>query len=90
MTLINTTDTIGAFMSTITTETTGSLYLTLILIVIFCYVFCLGFKIPIELSSIIILPLCIGFMLITTEVYSVLSIVILHLAVVVTKFFIAR
>lgn len=78
---------IADLLNGITTNVTGSVFLTLLLITFLVMAFAFAFRIPIEFTVILIFPLLIGFGAYTSAYMSVLGVGILYLAVLVAKNF---
>ena len=87
MVYINWTSTIGVFLNAATTNITGSMELTMLMIIIGIIAFAIAFKIPIEIAIPFILPFlivgAIGFNIIAL----VLTIAIFIIAGILAKIF---
>ena len=87
---INQTETIGIIIGQATTTTTGSLFATLLLVLVFLLALCLLFRISIEWASILLLPLMISYASYYSNLYAPLGVTIIYLAMVLTKNFIFK
>ena len=91
MVFINWTTTTGAVIQTMTEQTTGSIYLTLLIFIILLIAIALMFGIPLEFTTIIIFPLTIACMTYTQEFFAFGGILIIYTGMILTKhFFIFR
>ena len=87
---INWTETIGVVVGNATTTTTGSLFVTLLLIVAFIMAMAIMFGIRLEYTAIIILPLIMGYASYYSEFVTMLLLILIYLSVIVTKNFIFK
>ena len=87
---INTTETLGIILGNATQYTTGSMFLTLLILVLILMAFAIMFGIQLEFTSILILPLLITYMAFYQEFIAIGSIILIYLALIVTKRFIFR
>ena len=85
-TLINTTGVIGQAITS-AGDTTGSIFLTLLLIIFVLIIICLAAGLPMETSVIIVLPLIFGSWAVSGEFVSVGGIAVIYLAVIFAKKF---
>lgn len=85
--LINHTGTVGVIVNYATTEITGSLFITLLAIVLGVLLLCLLLRIPFEFSAIIILPLLIGLMSYMDGFRAVGGVFLIYLGVILGKNF---
>lgn len=74
----------------ITTNITGSEFLTLLIIVLILISICLMFRMPLELTIPLILPLLIVISIQTNEIISVLGVALLYAAILIAKKWIAN
>ena len=90
MVFLNITEIIGRVINVISTNFTGSIVGTIMLILIFLIVICVMFDIPLEFLSVIILPFCI----VCASYYSyfMLPIVVicLYVSILIAKNFLFR
>lgn len=88
--IINMSNTLGLVIGTGSQDVTGSLVLTLLLIMILLFAICLMFKMPIEVSGVIMLPL----MLVSSSYYNnllaPLIAFLLYFAVIIAKYWLFR
>jgi len=82
---INATETIGLILGIASNESTGSLFLSLLIFMIILFAFCLMFGIPIEYSAIIMLPLVLSCMAYYQEFYVIGGVIFIYLAIIITK-----
>ena len=87
---LNTTDVLGIIIGNATTYTTGSMFLTLLIIVLMLVVFAIMFGIQLEYTMILILPLLLAYMSHYGEFVAVGSVIFIYLAFVFTKKFIFK
>lgn len=68
---------------------TGSLFLSLLFIMLLLFGLCFGFRLPIEFSAIIMMPLLLVSLLAstTTQFYGVLAVIIIYLSAMIAKYF---
>ena len=90
MIFYNASQAIGQIVEGITTNMTGGLFLTLLTIVLFLIALCLMFRIPIEFTAIIILPLLLTITAHTTEFLSITGVMLIYLGILFGKMFFAR
>lgn len=81
---------IADVLNALTYNITGSEFLTLLLIVLTLVAICLMFRMPIELSIPIILPLLIAISITTSEIVTVLGVALLYAAIILAKKWIAN
>lgn len=82
---INMTGSIGNIYSGITYNITGSEFLTLLFIIILIMLFFMMFRIPVELSSVLILPLLIVVMAYSGEFFAITGLILIYLALLLAK-----
>ena len=87
---INSTGTMGLILIAGTESLTGSIFLTLLLILLILFCFAIAFNIPLEFTLIIFLPLVFGYMSFYSEFVATGSILLIVLAVMVTKNFLFK
>jgi len=87
---MNCTDTIGIILGTASQETTGSVFLTLFILMLFLMAIALIFGIKLEYTAIIILPLLMGYMAYYSEFMAVGVVILIYLAIIFTKNFILK
>lgn len=83
MVFINTEDVIGRLLVYITTNITGSEFLTYIMIILFIIAATLIFKLPLEFSVPIVMPLLIVMAMYSAQFAVILAIGLIYLAVVI-------
>jgi len=88
--LFNTTGTIGVILQYATTEVTGSIFLTLLGIVIGLMVLCMLLRLPMEFTAILVLPLLLGCASYYSEFTAILGVFLIYLGVIVGKNFFFR
>jgi len=84
---INETGFIGGLLNSITINITGSLFLTLVLILLLCMVIPFLFRVPLEFSMIYTLPLFLLFMAYTSEFLAIGGLILIYLAILSAKNF---
>jgi len=87
MVLLNTTGVLGTVIQYATLDLTGSLFLTLLGVVMLLLLLCLLFRIPVEFSAILVLPLLLGLMAYMTEFVAIGGVFLIYLGVIVGKNF---
>ena len=87
---LNETGIIGTILQTGTTTTTGSLFLSLLILVIIIIAVALMFQIPLEFTSILILPLLLSVMAYYSKFLAVGGVIFIYLAFIVTNRFLLR
>lgn len=87
---INQTGTIGVIFEAITNNVTGSVYLTLLGLMIIIILFFMLFRVPIEFTAILILPMCIIFMSFYGEFLVVGLTLLMYIGFLVAKNFFIR
>jgi hypothetical protein len=88
--LYNSSGSFGVILDAFTYNVTGSLFLTLLAMVIILLAFCLMFKIPLEYSVIILMPLLITIMAYSSDFKAVGGVMIIYLAILVAKWWIIK
>lgn len=87
---INATETIGIVLGHGTQYTTGSLFITLLIIILLIMAIAMMFQIQIEYTAVLILPLILSYMAYYTEWVATGTILLIYLAILVTKNFIFK
>ncbi len=87
---LNITESIGVIVEHGTHNVTGSLFVTLFLILIILVAICMMFGIPLEFISILILPYCISCAAHYGNFIAPVSIIIIYVATIITKNWIFR
>lgn len=90
MTFVNWDDTIGIVLGNATTTTTGSLFLTFLIIMVIILAMALMFGIKLEFTAILILPLLLGLASYYGDFIALLLAVLAYLSMIITKNFIFR
>lgn len=85
MNIYNETGFIGIVLQGMTTDITGSLFMTLFVIVTLIVVVMLMFKIPLEFQAVVISPFLIALMAYTQEFLAVGGVTLIFLAVVFAR-----
>lgn len=87
---INWTDSIGIIVGRASEVTTGSLVLTLGMLLIVLLAFAIMFGIALEWTAIIVLPLLLGYASYYGEFWGVLGLIFIYLSLVFTQRFIFK
>lgn len=74
-------------LNSLTTNVTGSVFLTLLFLTFIILAFALVFRIPIEFTVLFVFPLLLGFAAYTSAYMAVAGVGILYLAVLIAKNF---
>lgn len=90
MAFINQTGLIGVWLGNSTTYTTGSIFLSLFILLVVLLAIAFLFRIRLEYTAILILPLLISYMAYYAEFIAVGTIILIYLAIIITKNFIIR
>lgn len=80
----------GTSLMTSLTATTGSLFLSLLVIVIFIIALCLGLRMPVEFSAIFVLPLMLGVATVSSQIYPILGVTLIYLGFILGKNILGR
>lgn len=88
VTFVNYTGTIGVIYSAFTQNVTGSEFLTLLGIIIMIMLFFMLFRIPIEATAILILPIVIIFMSFSSDILGIGLALLMYLGLLFAKNFI--
>lgn len=84
-TLFNDTGTIGIIINAVNTNITGSQFLTFLLIIAVILMFFLAFRIPLEASVLLVLPLILTFLAYSNDLYAVGGVVLIYVGVLWAK-----
>jgi len=87
---LNCTETIGKVFATGTDTTTGSIFMTLLVLLFVILAIAVMFGIPIEYTAVLVLPLLLAYTAFVSDFASILVITLLYLGVIVAKNFIIR
>lgn len=87
---LNTTETIGIILGNASTYTTGSMFMTMLVILILIMATAILFGIRLEFTSILVLPLLLTYMAFYKEFMVIGTVIILYLSIILTKNFIFR
>lgn len=90
MAFINTTDVIGQVIMYSVINITGSLFLSLLCVVMGLIALSLAFRMPIELTIPVITPLLIAIMAYTADFMTVGGVALIYIAVLMFKWFFIR
>jgi len=82
---INWTGTIGKILIAGTEGVTGSLFSTLLLIMIFIFIICMMFSIALEYTAILILPLCLACASYYSNFVAPLTVILIYISFIITK-----
>ena len=85
---INTTETLGIIIGTATQTTTGNIFLTLLILMLFLVTVAMLFGIRLEFTAILILPILLSYMAYYGDYVGVGSVIIIYLALIFTTKFI--
>jgi hypothetical protein len=86
----NTTGEVGVILEAMTTNVTGSVFLTLLAVVIVVMALAFAARIPIEWTALIIYPVILATATVTDEFLPVLGVLIFYSAVLLSKNFIIK
>jgi len=84
---INESQTIGIIINQITLDSTGSLFLTYLFIVMIIILIAMVFRIPIEFTAIFIMPLLLSLMAYYGDFWTFGGIILIYLAILFAKNF---
>ena len=90
MGFFNTSNTIGLILSNATDTLTGDLFITLLVIFIILIALALMFQIPLLFTTIILLPLMLGYMAFVSEFLAMGIVMLIYLAMVIAQTFFIR
>lgn len=82
---INTTGTLGVILQAGTNNVTGSLFLTLLTILIFLIIIGVMFQIPLEFLSVIILPVCLTCASYYNDFLIPLVVILIYVTTIISK-----
>jgi hypothetical protein len=85
--MMNCNDIIGSSILAMTSATTGSLFITFLIIVLVLVAFAIMFGIRLEYTAILILPLLLGCMGITKDFIAFGVVILIYLAIILTANF---
>lgn len=88
--LFNETGSIGTMILYATNDITGSLFLTLLGVVMILMLLCLLLRLPMEFSAILVLPLLIGLMAYMQEFVAIGGVFLIYLGIILGKNFFFR
>jgi hypothetical protein len=88
--LYNESGTIGTIITYANTEVTGSLFLTLLGVVLLVLMLCFLFRLPIEFSAVLVLPLLLGLMGYMQKFVAIGGVFLIYLGIVMGKNFFFR
>jgi len=86
----NSSGSFGTIIDAWTYNVTGDLFLTLLSITILMLAFCLMFKLPLEFSAIILLPLFIVSMAWSSQFLAIGGLALVYIGILVAKWFIIK
>lgn len=90
MFFINWSQTVGVIIANSTEYNTGSIFLSLMILLVMILAFALMFGIKLEYTSIIVLPLLLGYMAYYSDFVAVGICILIYLAFVMTKNFLFK
>ena len=82
---INSTDIIGIIMMRATDTSTGSMIVTLLLVMIFLMVIAMMFQMPLELTAIVMLPYVLACTAYYSDMLAGVVVIIIYLGILATK-----
>lgn len=85
MVLYDETGTMGIIINSMTSDVTGSLFVTLLLIVIFVMAIAFMFRIPVEWTIIFVVPLLIVIMAYSSDFLAVSGVLLIYLGILIGK-----
>jgi len=85
--LINGSGTLGTIVQYATTDITGSLFLTLLGVVMMLMLLCFLLRIPTEFTAILVIPLLLGLMAYMQEFVAIGGVFLIYLGVLLGKNF---
>lgn len=85
MAFINWTESVGIIMANATTTTTGSLFITLLVVLLFILAMALMFGIELEYTAILVLPLMLAYMSHYSDFVAPGFVILLYMAFIITK-----
>lgn len=87
---LNCSQVIGQVIGTATDQTTGSIFLTFFFIMLFLVGMAMVFKIKLEYTMLLIIPLLFGYMSYYGEFIGIGVVIFIYLAIIITKNFILK
>ena len=87
---INTTETLGVILARGTTYTTGSIFLSLFILMVFLVVVAILFGIRLDFAAILILPLLLSYMAYYSEFIAIGSVIIIYIGMVFAQKFLIK
>jgi hypothetical protein len=90
MAFLNESGTLGFLILEFTNNVTGSLFITMLLLIISLMALTMLFRIPLEYSMVYILPLLLVLMAYSSEFLVIGTVVLLYLAIIMAKMWILR
>lgn len=87
---LNCTEVVGQIVISTTDYTTGSLFLTFLFVMLFLVAISMAFQIKLEYTSIVILPLLLGYMAYYSEFIGIGSVILIYFSILITKNFIIK
>lgn len=87
MALFDTSGLIYTFFTSFTNNVSGSWFLTFLILTIILLVACASLRLPIEFSILLVFPLSVYFVAISSAYMSVLGVMIIYLAFLIAKNF---
>lgn len=87
---VNQSDYVGILISSFTANVTGSLFITLLFIIIMSIMLAMMFRLPIEASSILVIPLMIVILAYYGNVMPVVGGFLIFLGIILSKAFFFR
>lgn len=85
--LLNTTGTLGVVINYATVYITGSLFVTLLGIVFGLLLLCLLFRIPMEFTAVLVLPLLLGVGAYVSEFTAIVGVFLIYMGILIGKNF---
>lgn len=85
MSIINESGVIGIILMQGAATTTGDLFGALMLVMLFLFAICIFFRIPVEFSSLIMLPYCISAMAYYTLFVAPFTVLAIYFSVLIAK-----
>ena len=85
MVFINETDVIGVIILNLNTNVTGSIFMTGLLIIILLMASAMAFRIPIEYSVLVVIPLLLVLMTYSSDFMAIGGLFLMYLAVIFAK-----
>ena len=88
--ILNCDDILGKVILSISTQTTGDIFITFLFILLIILAVALMFGIRLEYTMIIILPLLLGLMIASSQFIGIGAVVLIYLAIILTGNFILK